>query len=210
MHLVQEWVLLELSACGCVYLIVDIRRRTSGTQHLNHNLTPSDAKLASLSAELRDARHAYSSTVQEQCLAWALTSSEQQVALLLLKGLSLQEIAAVLETREKTVRQQTSNIYGKAGLEGRHALAAWFLQDFVTESAASYALTTTKPRLSQAQRATLSPASPPLGAAQISLAGQCYTDILMCIKQPQENHRKRFLATVWSKIGVPKHGIVVT
>ncbi|EED34009.1 transcriptional regulator, LuxR family [gamma proteobacterium NOR5-3] len=136
MHLVQEWVLLGLSAFGCVYLIIDIRRRTSAMQHLNHNLTLSDAKLASLSTELREARHAYSSTIQEQFLAWGLTPSEQQVALLLLKGLSLQEIASVRETREKTVRQQASNIYGKAGLEGRHALAAWFLEDFVTDSAA--------------------------------------------------------------------------
>lgn len=134
-HLIQEWILLVLSVVGCVYLVIDIRRRTAAMQHLNHNLTLSDAKLASLSTKLRDARHAYSSTIREQFLSWELTPSEQQIALLLLKGLSLQEIAAVRDTREKTVRQQASNIYGKAGLEGRHALAAWFLEDFVTDSA---------------------------------------------------------------------------
>lgn len=136
-HLAQEWVLLMLSAFGCVYLIADIRRRTSAMQALNENLTLSDAKLANLSTQLRDARHAYSNTIHEQFLAWNLTRSEQQVALLLLKGLSLQEIAAVRDTREKTVRQQASHVYGKAGLDGRHALAAWFLEDFVSENPAA-------------------------------------------------------------------------
>ncbi|WP_439101658.1 helix-turn-helix transcriptional regulator [Congregibacter sp.] len=133
-HLVQEWTLLMLSAIGCVYLIFEIRRRTQATQQLNHSLTLSDAKLANLSTQLRDARHAYSQTIRSQFLDWGLTPSEQQVALLLLKGLSLQEIAAVRETREKTVRQQASRVYGKAGIEGRHALSAWFLEDFVTDS----------------------------------------------------------------------------
>ena len=55
--------------------------------------------------------------------------------MLLLKGLSFREIAAVRQTREKTVRQQASAIYGKSGLEGRHEFAAWFLEDFLVENA---------------------------------------------------------------------------
>lgn len=136
MHIAQEWALLVLSAFGCVYLIAEIRRRTKAMQTLDESLILSDAKLATLSTQLRDARHAYSSTIREQFLAWSLTRSEQEIALLLLKGLSSQEIAVVRETREKTVRQQASNIYGKAGLEGRHALAAWFLEDFVADNSA--------------------------------------------------------------------------
>jgi DNA-binding CsgD family transcriptional regulator len=131
MHLAQEWVLLLLSAFGCVYLIGDIRRRTVAMQTLNDSLSLSDAKLASLSSQLREARHAYAGSIRTQFEAWGLTRSEQEVALLLLKGLSLQEIAAVRDTREKTVRQHASHVYGKAGLEGRHALAAWFLEDFI-------------------------------------------------------------------------------
>jgi DNA-binding CsgD family transcriptional regulator len=53
--------------------------------------------------------------------------------MLMLKGLSLQEIAALRSTREKTVRQHASNVYHKAGIEGRHALAAWFLEDLIAE-----------------------------------------------------------------------------
>ena len=49
----------------------------------------------------------------------------------MLKGLSFKEIAALRQTREKTVRAQASAIYRKAGVNGRHAFAAWFIEDFL-------------------------------------------------------------------------------
>ena len=58
-----------------------------------------------------------------------VTTSEKDVGWLLSKGLSLKEIAAIRETLEKTVRQQASSIYKKAGLSGRHAFSAWFIED---------------------------------------------------------------------------------
>jgi DNA-binding CsgD family transcriptional regulator len=51
--------------------------------------------------------------------------------LLLLKGLSLKEIASVRGTKEMTVRQQASSIYNKSNLGGRHEFSAWFLEDFL-------------------------------------------------------------------------------
>lgn len=130
-HLIQEWILLLLSAGGCVYLIVDIRRRSLAMQQLRESLSTSDRQLSALDQQQRDARRSFAQTIRQQFEAWKLTTSEQQVAMLLLKGLSLQEIAAVRDTREKTVRQHASNVYAKAGLEGRHALAAWFLEDLI-------------------------------------------------------------------------------
>jgi DNA-binding CsgD family transcriptional regulator len=53
------------------------------------------------------------------------------VGRLLLKGLSLKEIAAIRNTLEKTVRQQASSIYKKAELNGRHAFSAWFIEDIL-------------------------------------------------------------------------------
>jgi DNA-binding CsgD family transcriptional regulator len=134
-HLAQEWALLILSAVGCVYLIIDMRRRSRELRHLAETVSLRDADLATLSSQQREARHAYGQLIRGQFEDWGLTQSEQQVAYLLLKGLSLREIAALRDTREKTVRQQASAIYGKAGIEGRHALAAWFLEDFVADSA---------------------------------------------------------------------------
>ncbi len=51
--------------------------------------------------------------------------------MLLLKGLSFKEIAAIRSTREKTVRQQASQLYAKAGVNRRYAFSAWFFEDFL-------------------------------------------------------------------------------
>jgi DNA-binding CsgD family transcriptional regulator len=134
-HLAQEWTLLALSALGCVYLITDMRRRSRALRHLAETVRHRDADLEALGSQLREARHAYGQVIRQQFADWGLTRSEQEVAQLLLKGLSLREIAAVRDTREKTVRQHASSLYAKAGVEGRHALAAWFLEDFMPETA---------------------------------------------------------------------------
>ena len=62
---------------------------------------------------------------------WGLTPAEREVALLILKGLSHKEIAAVRESSERTARQQARAIYAKANLSGRAALSAFFLEDLL-------------------------------------------------------------------------------
>ena len=62
---------------------------------------------------------------------WGLTDAEREVALLLLKGLSSKEIAAVRAGSERTVREHARAIYAKAGLTGRAALSAFFLEDML-------------------------------------------------------------------------------
>lgn len=69
--------------------------------------------------------------IDEQFSRWNLTESEREVALLLLKGLSLKEVAAVRATTERTIRAQARAIYTKAGLTGRAALSAFFLEDLL-------------------------------------------------------------------------------
>ena len=62
---------------------------------------------------------------------WQLSSAEKEVAFLLLKGLSLKEIAQVRGTSEKTARVQSSAVYTKSGLAGRSELSAFFLEDLL-------------------------------------------------------------------------------
>lgn len=62
---------------------------------------------------------------------WSLTDAERQVAMLLLKGLSSKEIALVRQSSERTVREQARAVYAKAGLSGRAALSAYFLEDLL-------------------------------------------------------------------------------
>jgi DNA-binding CsgD family transcriptional regulator len=69
--------------------------------------------------------------IDAQFSRWNLTEAEREVALLLLKGLSLKEIATVRATSERTVRAQARSLYSKAGLTGRAALSAFFLEDLL-------------------------------------------------------------------------------
>ncbi len=64
---------------------------------------------------------------------WKLTPSERDIALLLIKGLSAQEISVLRETRPGTVKSQSSAIYQKAGVKGRSELAAYFVEDLLGE-----------------------------------------------------------------------------
>lgn len=69
--------------------------------------------------------------IDRQFVTWKLTEAERDVGLLILKGLSLKEIAAARVTSERTIRAQARSIYAKAGLSGRAALSAFFLEDLL-------------------------------------------------------------------------------
>ena len=69
--------------------------------------------------------------IDEQMRQWELTAAERETALLLLKGYSHKEIAALSERSEKTARQHSGVVYRKSGLSGRAELAAFFLEDLL-------------------------------------------------------------------------------
>lgn len=69
--------------------------------------------------------------IDSQFKAWRLTPAEREIALMLLKGYGLKEIAALTTRSERTVRQHASVVYEKAGLAGRAELAAYFLKDLM-------------------------------------------------------------------------------
>jgi DNA-binding NarL/FixJ family response regulator len=130
-HIFSEILIVIVSGMGALFLIKDIRAKTSDISILRQELLISDNKFRNISDEMMNARHEYSAVIHSQFEQWSLTSSEQEIAMLLLKGLSFKEICGVRNTKEKTVRQQASVIYGKANVDGRHEFAAWFLEDFM-------------------------------------------------------------------------------
>jgi DNA-binding CsgD family transcriptional regulator len=82
-------------------------------------------------AESRSLINGLGQAIDLQFGRWNLTEAEREVALLLLKGLSLKEIAVVRATSERTIRAQAQSLYGKAGVTGRAALSAFFLEDLL-------------------------------------------------------------------------------
>jgi DNA-binding CsgD family transcriptional regulator len=82
-------------------------------------------------AEAAQLLRGLSEAIERQFRDWGLTESEQEVAFLLIKGLSLKEAAEVRGVEEKTIRNQSLAIYRKAGVAGRAELAAYFLEDLL-------------------------------------------------------------------------------
>src|SRR5262249_39957827 len=72
-----------------------------------------------------------------QFAEWNLTAAEREVGLLILKGLSHKEIAALRATTEATVRQQAQSLYRKANLPGKTAFSAYFLEDLFVPGVAA-------------------------------------------------------------------------
>ena len=71
------------------------------------------------------------SAIEKQLDHWKLTAAEVDVALLMLKGFSHKEIAALRSTSEATVRQQAGSVYKKSAMHGRAAFCAYFLEDLL-------------------------------------------------------------------------------
>lgn len=78
-----------------------------------------------------DIMHGFSKLISRQLNDWCLTDAEKNIAILLLKGLSIKEIAVIRGTSDITVRQQATALYNKAGLNGRAELSAFFLEDLL-------------------------------------------------------------------------------
>jgi DNA-binding CsgD family transcriptional regulator len=131
LHLLGECTVILVSTLLIAWLLVDLRRQQRELEQLRTELAGLQVPARALPAETAAARHQLGGLIRSQFRAWELTDSEQAVGLLLLKGLSFKEIAALRQTREKTVRAQASSIYRKAGVDGRHAFAAWFIEDFL-------------------------------------------------------------------------------
>jgi len=129
-HIIEESFIVLMSAIGAVYLTLDIHKRSRQLENLAFTLADSNKHIENVNEKMQLARKEYSEVIHQQFDSWQLTAGEQQVGLLLLKGLSFKEIAAVRNTKEKTVRQQATVIYSKSKLEGRHEFSAWFLEAF--------------------------------------------------------------------------------
>ena len=130
-HIVEEIIVISLALTLIAYLIHNVKQHTVHVQQLRQELKTTEHFLEQSNTRIHNARKQYSAVIHQQFDDWELSQSQQQIALLLLKGLSFNEIAAIRDTKEKTVRQQASEIYKKSGVTGRHAFSAWFFEDFL-------------------------------------------------------------------------------
>ena len=108
-----------------VYGVQDLRE---GQKALRNNMARSVAQGDAWRAQRQGEIAALGQAIEDQFQQWRLTGAETDVAGLMLKGMSLKEIALARDTSEATIRQQAQAIYRKSGLSGRAELAAYFLE----------------------------------------------------------------------------------
>ncbi len=114
------------------------KKRGRQIHELDRVVRTLDDEVQHLSAEVRRWRtenqelmRGLGTAIEEQFERWKLSGAEAEVALLLLKGLSLKEVAAIRNTSERTSRDQARAVYRKSDLGGRSELSAFFLEDLL-------------------------------------------------------------------------------
>ncbi|WP_168206391.1 LuxR C-terminal-related transcriptional regulator [Labrenzia sp. PHM005] len=122
---------LIISAVVLVGFAYEHRVQQKALKDLGGQLSSARGQLAKLDSRSPELAGQYRAVMQKQFDAWSLTASEQDVVIGMLKGLSFREIAELRQTREKTVRQQATAVYRKAGVGSRNELTAWFFEDML-------------------------------------------------------------------------------
>ena len=133
-HVLLEGGSVAVGLGGAVWMAFRHRALAREARTLSRHLEASRADAARWREEARDLITGLGAAIDRQLDQWGLSPAEKEIALLLLKGLSHKEVAEVRGVSEATVRQQARSIYKKAGLEGRHDLAAFFLEDLLGPS----------------------------------------------------------------------------
>ncbi|WP_206199099.1 helix-turn-helix transcriptional regulator [Thiomicrorhabdus indica] len=133
-HIWVEMFMGLLSFIAFSVILLSIRQQGKNLETANEDLTQVQQELKKSHDKIQKLAEEFSLMVLAQFEEWQLTNTEKEIGLLLLKGLSTVEISEIRDTREKTVRQQASNLYRKAKLAGRHELSAYFFEDLLLSS----------------------------------------------------------------------------
>ncbi|NCN40516.1 hypothetical protein GW916_04635 [bacterium] len=130
-HLLVELALALAASIGFVLVVKDSFEKEKALNQSRLQNLEKEKEAEKWRKESLKYIHGLSLAIDKQLESWQLTQAEKEVALLLLKGLSLKEIADVRSTTEKTARAQSGVIYSKSGLAGRSELSAFFLEDLL-------------------------------------------------------------------------------
>jgi DNA-binding NarL/FixJ family response regulator len=131
-HIWHEVVMFGIAFGALVWQIRVIMKKNDHIESLNTELLDTKQSYQEWKAKTHASAQEIRQLIDKQFLLWHLSHSEKDVALLLIKGLSMKEIAEIRNTQEKTVRQQATTIYKKSELSGRQELAAFFLEDILS------------------------------------------------------------------------------
>jgi DNA-binding CsgD family transcriptional regulator len=130
-HVLQEAGIMFIAFFGFCWMLFSLVRSNNEIKELYQELDSIKSMPQPSSQQMIDAKRRLGEVILLQFAEWKLSKSEQEIGHLLLKGFSLKEISTLRGTAEKTIRQQASSIYKKAGVAGRHVFSAWFIEDLL-------------------------------------------------------------------------------
>jgi DNA-binding NarL/FixJ family response regulator len=143
-----QTALIVATAVACALLATRMQSQHEEKMNLIRDLESARAEGEAWRREAHLHVAGLGTAIDRQFEIWGLTEAEREIGLLMLKGLSHKEIAALRGTTDLTVRHQATAIYQKAGVESRTAFCAFFLEDLL-------------PGVGGGATAAFRPASPP-------------------------------------------------
>lgn len=155
-----ETILMVTGACGVGLLLEQVRADHVERLELLSTLAVARTEGEQWRTRVQSQIAGIGAEVERQLAVWGLTAAESEIALLMLKGMSHKEIAALRGTSDSTGRQQARSIYQKSRLPNKAAFCAYFLEDLLPPST-TLAATEMPPTGPRRQRA-LPPGEGPL------------------------------------------------
>lgn len=144
-------VILSLQALAAVFFVVDVVHDLTWVGFNPHSMFEAVVALALVigtafgALQLRHilqrirraeaaasiASGAFMDLIEASFRDWGLTPAEAEVALFSLKGLDVDEIAALRGAAQGTVRAQLAKVYSKAGVTSRGQLTSLFIEELL-------------------------------------------------------------------------------
>jgi len=132
-HVFFMSVLTLVATVGAIYFSNGLRVAWREERDFRRRLEDEATKASEWHLEEQELLRNLNKAINRQFDKWAFSPTEKDVALHLLKGLSLKEIAHLRGSTDGTVKQQAHVLYHKAGLKGRAELSAHFLGGLLPE-----------------------------------------------------------------------------
>ncbi len=118
LHEIIEVLTIVGLITGFILSLVVLRMAASRSQRVEDQLAVAAGSFARVATQKFD--------------DWGLTPAEREVAILIIKGFSVAEIAALREKSEGTIKAQNTSIYQKSGLQGRLQFVSYFLEEIAS------------------------------------------------------------------------------
>lgn len=130
-HMIVEILILGMLASVLIFVTISWLKTKQSLSELSISLANVKKEYSSYKADTKCLSEGISERIDAQLESWGLSKSEKEIVLLMLKGLSHKDIAALRSTSEATVRQQAATVYKKSSLTNRNELIAFFLEDML-------------------------------------------------------------------------------